>query len=52
MRAFPHCLNAVIRGSYINLLDLKVFAVELVDINIVPDGDETFCAVLHCLESL
>ena len=48
---FTHCLKDVIGGSYVNTLCLRVIAVELVDINTVPDGDETFCTFVHCHES-
>ena len=47
-----HCLNGAVNGSYINLLDLRVLAIELVDLNRNPDGAESFFTVLRCLESL
>ena len=49
---FPHCLQYVIGGYYADILDLRVLAIELVDISMVPEGDESLFTVLHCLESL
>ena len=48
----PHCLKAVIGGSYEHILNLRVLAVELVDINLVLDGAETLFTVHNCLESI
>ena len=44
----PIVLKDIIRGSYADILDLKVLAVELADLNVFSDGAATFAIVLQC----
>ena len=49
---FANCLKNAILGSYIDILDFKVIAIELVAKHVIPYGDQSCFAGLRVLEPL